>query len=103
MPEEAEGLVLDAEQQLGRDAGNEIADIILVGAARKVEHMEMAGYETARAIAEALEMDEAAKLLGETLREEQQTDKRLEQIAKPLLKAAAEAEEDLEAEDADEV
>ena len=48
-----------------RDAG-------LIGAAQRVEHYEIAGYGTARALATQLGYDDAAELLGETLRRKRQ-------------------------------
>ena len=53
----------------------------LIGAAQKVEHYEISGYGTARALAELLGLDEAVDLLQETLDEEKETDENLTKLA----------------------
>ncbi len=60
----------------------------ITGAARKVEHYEMMGYEAACAMAKQLGMQDAAQLLTETLQEEMQADKTLAQLSKRLLQVA---------------
>jgi hypothetical protein len=58
----------------------------MIGAAQKVEHYEMAGYNSARSLAQAIGQKEAAQLLQETLKEENETDRKLEQISKRIVK-----------------
>jgi ferritin-like metal-binding protein YciE len=60
----------------------------------------MAGYGTLRAIAEALELQDAVGLLQQTLDEEGATDKKLTQIAEEevLGQAASSGEEESEEE-----
>jgi ferritin-like metal-binding protein YciE len=67
----------------------EILDAGLIGAAQKVEHYEMAGYGTAREMAEKLGHKEAAQLLNETLKEEENTDKKLTMIARRVVNKRA--------------
>jgi ferritin-like metal-binding protein YciE len=59
-------------------------DLQLIGAAQRVEHYEVAAYGTAKAMAEKLGLSEAAELLGETLEEEEEADKKLTQVAEGL-------------------
>ncbi len=61
-------------------------DAGLAAAARKVEHYEMAGYKSARALAHQLGLRQAADLLQKTLAEEVRTDRLLAQISKRLVK-----------------
>ena len=82
------GLVEEGQEVMGEEMEDALMDCALVGAARRVEHYEMAGYDSARAMAQALGLKDAMQLLQETLNEETQTDKRLTQIGKRLLKEA---------------
>jgi len=47
---------------------------MLIGAARRVEHYEIAGYSCAIALAKSLGDNESAKILSMTLSEEEATD-----------------------------
>ena len=64
------------------------ADLALIGAAQKVEHYEMAGYITARNLAQQLKLPEVVQLLQLSLSEEENADQLLNQIARPLMSAA---------------
>lgn len=82
------GLVEEAQEIMGEQ--EDIAlDAGLIGAGRKVEHYEMAGYESARALAQQLGMRDAAQLLQETLQEEMETDRLLARISKDVMKEGA--------------
>jgi Mn-containing catalase len=65
------------------------ADLALIAAAQRVEHYEMSGYGSAKAIAEQLGNSEVAKLLSETQVEEENADKLLTELARPILARAA--------------
>ena len=80
------GLVEEGQELMQEDLEEMVLDSGLIGAARKVEHYEMAGYESARQLAQQLGMRDAAQLLQETLREEMETDRQLATISKRLLK-----------------
>jgi ferritin-like metal-binding protein YciE len=80
------GLVEEGQEIMQEDHEAMVLDSGLVGAGRKVEHYEMAGYEGARMLAQQLGMRDAAQLLQETLREEMETDRLLATISKRLLK-----------------
>ena len=90
-----EGLVEEGKEVMEEDAEPGIMDLALIGAAQKVEHYEIAGYGTARTLAEISGEDRVAKILQETLDEEGETDKKLTEIAMALnLEAVATADED---------
>ncbi|HEX2900466.1 MAG TPA: ferritin-like domain-containing protein [Bacteroidia bacterium] len=76
-----EGLIEEGKEVMEEDAEPAMLDLALIGAAQKVEHYEIAGYGTARTLAELAGEDEVAALLQETLDEEGETDKLLTQIA----------------------
>ena len=64
------------------------ADLALIGAAQKVEHYEVAGYITARNLAQQLQLPELVHLLQLSLAEESNADQLLDQLARPLMSAA---------------
>ena len=76
-----EGLVAEGKEVMDEDAPPGILDLALIGAAQKVEHYEIAGYGTARTLAELAGESEVAKVLQQTLDEEGNTDKLLTGIA----------------------
>lgn len=85
------GIVEEGQEIMGEDRVESLKDAGMVTAARKVEHYEIVSYEAARALAQQAGHREAAQLLQETLDEEMQTDKRLAQISKRLVKEAMQA------------
>jgi len=58
-----------------------VKDAALIAAAQRVEHYEMAGYGTARTLANQLGHERAARVLQETLEEEKAADRTLSEIA----------------------
>jgi ferritin-like metal-binding protein YciE len=84
-----EGLIEEGADLISEDAEASVRDAGLIGAAQRVEHYEIAGYGTARAMANQLEEGEAADLLEETLEEEKETDAKLTQIAESAVNAEA--------------
>ncbi len=76
-----EGLVEEGSEMIHEKAEPSVKDAGLIAAAQRVEHYEMAGYGTVRTYAEHLKMTKAAKLLQETLDEEEETDKKLTDLA----------------------
>jgi ferritin-like metal-binding protein YciE len=79
---EGNEMVKASDQTVVRDAG-------LIAAAQKVEHYEISGYGSARALAESLGDDKAVRLLQETMFEEKEADERLNDIAKSLISEEA--------------
>lgn len=76
-----EGLIKEGKEVMEEDATPGILDLALIGAAQKVEHYEIAGYGTARTLAELADESNVAKVLQQTLNEEGKTDKLLTAIA----------------------
>src|SRR5580658_3425426 len=76
-----EGLIKEGGQALEDDGPPAVIDSALIGAARRVEHYEMAAYCSTRGMAEELGNDEVAKLLEATVNEEETADKKLKTIA----------------------
>ena len=96
------GLVEEGQEQTQEDAEGIIMDLMLIGAAQKVEHYEISGYGTVRTLAEAIGNDQVAALLRQTEEEEAETDKKLTAIAAQLVQEAdAESEEEDDAEEED--
>lgn len=79
-----EGLIEEGKEMMEEDAEPGILDLALIGAAQKVEHYEIAGYGTARTLAELAGETQAAKILQKTLDEEGKTDKLLTSIAENI-------------------
>jgi ferritin-like metal-binding protein YciE len=80
-----EGLIEEGKEVIEQKAEPAVRDAVLIGAAQKVEHYEIAGYGTARTHATLLGDEEAAQLLQETLDEEAETDKKLTQLAESAI------------------
>lgn len=76
-----EGLVEEGREQIDEIEKGSVLDAALIGAAQKVEHYEIATYGTLCALAKQLGLDDAARLLDETLQEEKATDEKLSQLA----------------------
>lgn len=83
-----EGLVKEGSEMIKAQADSVIHDSGLIGAAQRVEHYEMAGYGTARSLAQRLGEQQAAELLQETLDEESEADSLLTEIAESLVPVA---------------
>lgn len=99
-PETVRALMAEAEMKIAREADDEIIDVQLVSAARKMEHLEIACYSSAIEMAKAMGRRKMAGLLEESLKEEVASDLAFEKAFQPVLKAAAEAQEtEVEVED----
>jgi len=76
-----QGLIEEGNEAIEEESENKpLLDALLIGAARRVEHYEIAAYSTARKMAKELGLDEVEKLLGETFVEEQASDKKLSSL-----------------------
>ncbi len=82
------GLVEEGEEAISEDATPELKDVMLITAARRVEHYEMAAYTSAIDAAKALGLAEVVKTLSSTLAEEKATDAKLAKASAPAIKAA---------------
>jgi ferritin-like metal-binding protein YciE len=72
--------------------GSPALDAGLVSAAQSVEHYEIARYGTLRTWAEELGLNQAMKLLQQTLDQEEATDRALTELAESVVNQEAQAE-----------
>ena len=86
--EAMKGLVAEGQEVIDSSQEGELHDIQLIGAAKRVEHYEMAAYQTVIKLAEARGNQTAAELLRETLSEEEETDEKLDTMCDDLLEGA---------------
>jgi ferritin-like metal-binding protein YciE len=76
-----EGLIEEGNELLKENVEPDVLDAGLIAAAQKVEHYEISGYGTARAWAQRLGYDQAARTLQQTLEEESRANEKLTRIA----------------------
>jgi ferritin-like metal-binding protein YciE len=79
-----QGLVKEGAATLREVYAESVMDSAIIGAAQKVEHYEIAGYGTARAMAELLGEREHVFLLEQTLQEEKQADEQLTDLSEEI-------------------
>lgn len=79
--EAMEGLIEEGKEIMEETKEPEVLDAALIVAAQKVEHYEISSYGSLKALAETLGHTKAAKLLGETLKEESSADEKLNKLA----------------------
>lgn len=84
------GLIEEGQETIKEGSGKDelAADLALITAAQKVEHYEISGYGTVRALARQIGERDVEKLLTHTLGDEESTDFLLTEIAKPLIQEA---------------
>lgn len=78
------GLMEEGKEILEEDMDENVRDAALIAAAQKVEHYEIASYGCARTYARLLGMPEIEELLQETLDEEGNANKILNEISEDL-------------------
>jgi ferritin-like metal-binding protein YciE len=83
------GLIEEGSEILEEKGEESVLDAGIIAAAQKVEHYEMATYGTLRTWADLLNEDEAAALLQETLDEEGEADKTLNELAEDVINPEA--------------
>jgi ferritin-like metal-binding protein YciE len=89
--EAIKGLTEEAKEVMSDFKGTHALDAGLLSAAQAVEHYEISRYGTLKAWAEELGLDDAAKLLDATLKEEKNADQTLTRIAESSVNLRAEA------------
>jgi ferritin-like metal-binding protein YciE len=87
-----EGLIAEGKELLEEDAEEDVLDAGLIASAQHIEHYEIAGYGCVRTYAQLLGLDNAAKLLQQTLDEEKETDELLSGLAENINVEAEEEE-----------
>ena len=75
------GIIDEAKEVMDEFKGEDALDAGLAASAQTVEHYEIARYGTLKTWARELGMEDAAKLLDQTLQEEIKTDKLLSDLA----------------------
>jgi ferritin-like metal-binding protein YciE len=89
------GIIEESGEAIEEMEKSAVRDAALVGGGKRAEHYEIAAYTTMIAMAKAMGMREATGKLQEILAQEIATDKKLDGLAKILLKtASAESEEE---------
>jgi ferritin-like metal-binding protein YciE len=86
-----EGLLEEGKEIMQEDGEGPVIDAALIAAAQRVEHYEIAAYGCLRTYARLLGHENAAKLLAETLAEEEAADEKLNTIAERRVNADAAA------------
>ena len=94
-----QGLIEEAREEMQRYAPGPMLDVVVLAAAQRLEHYEIASYGTMATLAEDLGEADVAELLEEILDEEKAADKRLSHIADDEINAAALGEEAEEIDD----
>ena len=93
------GLLSEGEEMMKQTREGALRDAVMITAAQKVEHYEMASYGTARTYAQVLGEPAVARLLEQSLKEEKAADGKLTIIAENSVNE--EAAEEWQAHDAD--
>ncbi|UYZ61012.1 YciE/YciF ferroxidase family protein [Hymenobacter latericus] len=84
-----QGLIKEGQATMSERATDEVMDAALIAASQKIEHYEIASYGTAHHYADRLGHAQVAQLLRKSLEEEQDTDTRLNDLAKNYLNQKA--------------
>ena len=83
------GILDEGKEVMQEYKGSPALDAGLLAAAQAVEHYEMSRYGTLKTWAQELGLDQAVKLLDQTLQEEKKTDAALTQIAQTVVNQEA--------------
>jgi ferritin-like metal-binding protein YciE len=85
------GIIAEGQETMSKHKKSDpaIADAALIAAAQRVEHYEIAGYGTARSLAEMMGEQDAVEVLDRIAQEEGDTDKKLTTLAQELVNPAA--------------
>jgi ferritin-like metal-binding protein YciE len=85
-----QGIVEEGKEALEKDEEGASFDCGLAGAGLRTEHYEIAGYQSAIAMAKTLGMQDVMDLLTENLNEEMAAAAKITEAAKPLMLQSAE-------------
>ena len=86
-----QGILDEGKEIMDEYKGTDALDAGMLAAAQAVEHYEISRYGTLKTWASELGMNDAARLLDQTLKEEEKTDEALTQLAKAAVNLAAAA------------
>ena len=84
-----EGLLEEGKEVMEEAETDAVRDVMMIAAAQKVEHYEIASYGTVIEWARQMRHDQVVKLLTKTLDEERAADQKLTKIAEHDVNAAA--------------
>lgn len=87
VPGAVDGMIEDAEMVADMELGQPVHDVAIASAARKMEHYEIACYESAIAVAEQLGLEDMVQPLRQSLEEERRADQRLAAAVATLIQA----------------
>jgi ferritin-like metal-binding protein YciE len=87
--EAMKGLIAEGDEAIALEGEPDVKDAILIAAAQRVEHYEIAGYGCVRSFARRIGRQDVASLLQETLEEEANADKILTHIAETSVNTEA--------------
>jgi ferritin-like metal-binding protein YciE len=85
------GLVEEGKELMEEGEKGPVLDAALIGAAQRVEHYEIAAYGCLRTYGQLLGLPDIAKLLSDTLADEEAADEKLNEIAERGVNASAAA------------
>jgi ferritin-like metal-binding protein YciE len=85
------GLIAEARDVLDSATHPAVLDLALIGAALRIEHYEIVGYECVRTYAKRLGFKDATALLAQTVEEEEEAEERLSLLAQSVILFEAEA------------
>ena len=85
------GILDEGKEIMDEYKGTDALDAGMLAAAQAVEHYEISRYGTLKTWATELGMNDAARLLDQTLKEEEKTDQTLTELAKTAVNLAAAA------------
>jgi ferritin-like metal-binding protein YciE len=94
-----EGLVEEGKEAIEEDEEAPLGDILIIGAASRVEHYEIAGYTAVIQMAQALKEEEIVDLLNQTLQEEEAARDKLGEKGQALIQSAAQEGDAVESEE----
>jgi ferritin-like metal-binding protein YciE len=75
------GLIEEAQHEMEDNEKGPTMDVVIIAAAQRIEHYEIAAYGTMATLAKAAGQTRLAELLGRTLAEEKETDGKLTEVA----------------------
>jgi len=87
--EAMKGLIEESEEIIEGHESGTLRDALLIAAAQKVEHYEIATYGTLCEWADVLGLDDVRELLAETLEQEKAADEELSEVARSINRSAA--------------
>jgi ferritin-like metal-binding protein YciE len=78
------GILREGKKLFKADKGP-LLDTAIISAAKRIEHYEIAGYNSLISLAESIDENQVVELLKQNLHEEEQTDAKLEDIADTII------------------